>query len=212
MISLLLQHQYALFAMLVFALVFSLTFHEFGHAFVARRFGDDTAERAGRLTLNPLAHIDPVVMVIVVGFGYAKPGPTDPRNFTSESADFWVSAAGPMMNLLVAIVTWNFFLLMMHSGVEFFMNQPSLTFFLLLAKVTLLLMVFNLLPVAPLDGHYMVPYLVPRSIRAGVVQFNRQFGPYLLLGLVALSLLGLPVFRWVSKVGDVLLPLISWAG
>ena len=214
MIYLLLQKQYALFAMLIFALVFSLTFHEFGHAFVAKRFGDDTAERAGRLTLNPLAHIDVMglVMVILIGFGYAKPVPTDPSNFSSEKADFWVSAAGPFMNLLVAVVSWNFFLLMTRMHVEFFINQPSLTFFLLLAKVNLLLMLFNLLPIAPLDGHYMIPYVVPRSIRPEVVYFNRMYGPRILLGLVILSVLGIPIFTWVSRVGNMMLPLISWVG
>jgi Zn-dependent protease len=72
-----------LFLLIVMALVISLSFHEWGHAFAAKLFGDDTAQRAGRLTLNPLAHIDPLglLMVVLVGFGYAKPVPTNPRNF-----------------------------------------------------------------------------------------------------------------------------------
>ncbi len=214
MIFLLQQGYYLLFAALIFALVISLTFHEFGHALVARQFGDDTAERAGRLTLNPIAHIDVVgfLMVIFVGFGYAKPVPTNPANFNSPSADLWVSAAGPLMNLLLAIVTWNLYLLLSGSGIAFFESKTTLTFFLLLAKVNLLLMVFNLLPVAPLDGHYILPYLLPRSMRADFSRFNRQFGPMLLLSLVVLSLLGFPVFHWVSQVGDLMLPLISWVG
>ena len=87
MIQLLYQGQYVLFLLILVALVISLSFHEFGHAYVAKRFGDDTAERAGRLTINPLAHIDPMglLMVVFVGFGYAKPVPTNPRNFTSVS-------------------------------------------------------------------------------------------------------------------------------
>ena len=85
MIQLIYQGEILLFALLIAALVASLSFHEFGHAFVAKLYGDDTAERAGRLTLNPIAHIDVVglLMVIMVGFGYAKPVPTDPRNFRS---------------------------------------------------------------------------------------------------------------------------------
>lgn len=214
MIFLVQQGYYTLFAVLVFALIISLTFHEFGHAFVAKQFGDDTAEKAGRLTLNPLAHIDPVgfLMVIFVGFGYAKPVPTDPGNFNSPNADLWVSAAGPMMNLLLAIVTWNLYLLLSHAGVGFFQSETTFTFFLLLAKVNLLLAIFNLLPVAPLDGHFIIPYLLPASVRPGFKRLNRQFGPMLLLSLVVLSLLGFPVFSWVSHVGDVMLPLISWAG
>lgn len=212
MLYLIRQGEYALFAMLIVALVLSLTFHEFGHAFVAKRYGDDTAERAGRLTLNPAAHIDLIglLMVVLIGFGYAKPVPTDPRNFTSKSADLWVSAAGPLMNLLLAIVTWNFFLLMARLNVGLFANQAALTFCLLVARVNLLLMVFNLLPVAPLDGHYILPYLVPASVRDRVVLFNQRFGPRLFLGLVLLSLLGVPIFNWVSKLGNVLLHWISW--
>ena len=78
MIQLLYQGQYALFFMILVALVISLSFHEFGHAYTAKRFGDDTAERAGRLTVNPVAHIDPMglLMVVMLGFGYAKPVPS----------------------------------------------------------------------------------------------------------------------------------------
>jgi Zn-dependent protease len=212
MIYLLQDGQYVLFAVLAFALIISLSVHEFGHAFVAKRFGDDTAERQGRLTLNPLAHIDPVgfLMVIFIGFGYAKPVPTDPRNFTSEYASLWVSAAGPLMNLILAIIAWNGFLLLLHTGIPLFQTEHSQTFFVLLTRVNLLLMVFNLLPITPLDGHYILPYLLPKSIRAPVMRFNQRFGPFLLLSLVGLSLLGLPVFTWVSQVGDVLIPLITW--
>ena len=89
MISMLYNGQIALFLLIVSALVISLSFHEWGHAFAAKMFGDDTAQRAGRLTLNPLAHIDPMglLMVVIVGFGWAKPVPTNPRNFTSRWAD-----------------------------------------------------------------------------------------------------------------------------
>ncbi|MEC8961299.1 MAG: site-2 protease family protein, partial [Pseudomonadota bacterium] len=80
MIQLLYQGQWLLFCVILVALLISLSFHEFGHAWVAKRFGDDTAQRAGRLTLNPISHIDPMglMMVVFVGFGYAKPVPTDP--------------------------------------------------------------------------------------------------------------------------------------
>ena len=86
MLPMLFQGQLALFGLIIIALIISLTFHEFGHAFAAKRFGDDTAERLGRLTLNPVAHIDPVglLMVVLVGFGFAKPVPTNPRNYNSS--------------------------------------------------------------------------------------------------------------------------------
>ena len=113
MIQLFYQGQWVLFCIILAALLVSLSFHEFGHAWVAKQFGDDTAERAGRLTINPRAHIDPMglLMVVIVGVGYAKPVPTDPRRFTSRYADLLVAAAGPGMNLLLAIVTINFCLL-----------------------------------------------------------------------------------------------------
>ena len=118
MIQLLWSGEYQIFVLLIIALVLSLTFHELGHAVVAKGFGDDTAERAGRMTLNPAAHIDPVglLMVVIVGFGFAKPVPTNPVNFTSPRADLWVAAAGPMMNLLLALICWNFYLLAFKAG------------------------------------------------------------------------------------------------
>jgi hypothetical protein len=94
MLQLLWRGDYAVFTLLIVALVLSLTVHELGHALVAKWFGDTTAERAGRITLNPIAHIDPMglLMVVVVGFGFAKPVPTNPANFTSKRADLWVAA------------------------------------------------------------------------------------------------------------------------
>ncbi|MDE0227088.1 MAG: site-2 protease family protein [Gammaproteobacteria bacterium] len=96
MIYLIFEGQLLLFTLLILALIASLSFHEFGHALVAKLHGDDTAERAGRLTLNPVAHIDVfgLLMVVMVGFGYAKPVPTDPRNFRSRRADLWVGGGG----------------------------------------------------------------------------------------------------------------------
>ena len=88
MISLLSDGEWVLFGVILVALMISLSFHELGHAFTALRFGDDTARRAGRLTVNPVAHIDPLglLMVVFVGFGYAKPVPTNPRLFNSRCA------------------------------------------------------------------------------------------------------------------------------
>ncbi|MCK5366230.1 MAG: site-2 protease family protein, partial [Gammaproteobacteria bacterium] len=96
MIQILSDGRYALFLLILTALVLSLCLHEFGHALAAKLYGDDTAQKAGRLTLNPIRHIDPMglLMVVLVGFGYAKPVPTDPRKFKSRSGDVVVSAAG----------------------------------------------------------------------------------------------------------------------
>ena len=214
MIFLLQQGQFLLFGMLVVALVISLTFHEYGHAVVAKAFGDDTAERAGRLTLNPIAHIDlfGLLLVMMVGFGYAKPVPTNPRKFTSPSADLWVAAAGPLMNLLLAILVWNLYLSLRATGDPLYLEQEVFLFFLLLAQVNLLLMAFNLIPIAPLDGHYILPYFLPERLRPKVNNFNRRVGPYALLSLVVLSIMGVPIFSWLSSFSRALLPLISWWG
>ena len=98
MVSFLMRGEYFLFAAILGALIMSLSFHEFGHAYAAKRFGDDTPEREGRLTINPMAHIDPLglLMVIMIGFGYARPVRTDPRNYNAFWAQLVIAAAGPL--------------------------------------------------------------------------------------------------------------------
>ncbi len=210
MITLLLQQQYALFILIIIALVISLTFHEYGHGIVAKWFGDDTAERAGRLTLNPMAHIDPfgLVMVILIGFGYAKPVPTNPANYRSRWAVLLVAAAGPGMNLLVAIITINLYVIGLTSGVDFFREPGPEFFFTYLALINMLLMFFNLLPIGPLDGHYILPYFLTRNLARRYLELNHRYGVYVLLSLILLNYLGVPVFQNIWKLGEFLLSLV----
>ena len=210
MIHLLQQGEWVLFAVIIAALVISLSFHEFGHAWVAKQFGDDTAERAGRLTINPRAHIDPMglLMVVMVGFGYAKPVPTDPRRFTSRYADLLVAAAGPGMNLLLAIVTINFYVLGLKIGWIFFQQPGPYFFFSYLALINLLLMVFNLLPIGALDGHYILPYFLPRRLASLYRYYNHRYGNWLLLLLVLLAVFGVPVFQSILRGSRAILPSI----
>ncbi|MCE2459473.1 MAG: site-2 protease family protein [Pseudomonadales bacterium] len=212
MIVLIFQGQVLLFALLLVALVLSLSCHEFGHAYVAKLSGDNTAERAGRLTLNPLAHIDPMglLMVVAVGFGYAKPVPTDPRNFRSRSADLWVAAAGPAMNLILAAVAWNFYFLMRIADVEFFAGPNVQTFFVILVQVNLLLMIFNLIPLGPLDGHYILPYFLPDRLRRLYIDYNARYGVFALLALIVAGLLGVPIFTGLMSFAQSLLPYITF--
>ena len=163
MISLISGGQYAVFLLLLVALLLSLSFHEYGHAIVAKFEGDNTAQQLGRLTINPVKHIDPsgLIMVILIGIGYAKPVPVDPRQFRSTFSYLKVALAGPGMNLLLAIVSWNFFLLLKGQGIE---NDGMDLFFILFAQINLLLMTFNLIPLGPLDGHYVLPYFLPRKL------------------------------------------------
>jgi Zn-dependent protease len=184
MLHLLFNGQYALFGLIVLALVISLSFHEFGHALVAKLYGDDTAERAGRLTL-------------MIGFGYAKPVPTDPRNFRSRYAELWVSAAGPLMNLLVAIVALNAFSLAVQMDWSVMTGEGQRVFFMYLARINLILMVFNLIPLGALDA---IAYS----------DFNAQYGNMALMGLMLLSIVGIPVFAFVWALSGALLPLIAF--
>lgn len=208
MLSLIQQGQLEVVVLLIIALVLSLSFHEFGHAIVAKWQGDNTAERAGRLTLNPIAHIDPVglLMVVMIGIGYAKPVPTDPRNFTSVFSDLWVSAAGPFMNLLLAFVTWNTYLLLYAQGWQ---SPGANLFFTYLAQINLLLMIFNLIPLGPLDGHYILPYFLPKKLAQRYRIFNARYGTGVFLGIIVLSFLGLPLFRLLAELSVTLLRAIT---
>ena len=210
MIQLLFQQQYALFVLIAFALILSLTFHEYGHGKVASLIGDDTAERAGRLTLNPIPHIDPVglLMVLLIGIGYAKPVPADPRKFNTRWGTLMVAAAGPGMNLLLAIVTINLYAIGLKLGIGLFQSEAAFNFFTYLAMINMLLMLFNLLPIGPLDGSYILPYFLPRAIRQRYLALNQKFGAYALLGLIALHFVGVPVLETILRIGEFMLGII----
>ena len=217
MIQKLVDGQWLEFCIVLAAILLSLSFHEFGHAWVAKRFGDDTAQRAGRLTLNPIAHIDPMglMMVVFVGFGWAKPVPTDPRNFTSRYADMLVAAAGPAMNLLLAVIVVNVLFqvwpVVWYEDWILIPDEPLPKAMLYVVHINLLLMVFNLLPIGALDGHYILPYFLPRQLSQRYRYYNDRYGNFALLGLIALSFLGVPVVQAVWQVSKVLLPLIAFA-
>ena len=197
--------------LLVMALVISLTFHEFGHAFTAKLFGDDTAQRMGRLTLNPIPHIDPMglLMVLFAGFGWAKPVPTNPNNFTSRWADLWVSAAGPGMNLVIAFLAVNLYTLSWTLQIGFLTSPGAQIFFSFLATINMVLMLFNLIPLGPLDGHYILPYFLTRRAARIYLEFNDRYGHFALLSLLLLSFVGIPVFGIVFGIGSALLPLLQ---
>lgn len=204
MLVLLYQGEYVLFAMIILGIVLSLSIHEFGHAWVAKTQGDDTAQREGRLTLNPAAHVDlmGLAMVVLVGFGYARPVPTDPAKFSSRYSTLWVAAAGPGMNLVLAFISINAlaFLTLTDS-----LNSGTAQFLSILAQINVLLMLFNLLPIGPLDGHYILPYFLPRRAAQTYWQWNLRYGTFALLALVVLAIMGLPVFNALMQfAGNVL--------
>ncbi len=150
--------------------LFALCFHEFAHGFVAKMRGDNTAEMMGRLTMNPMAHVDWVgtvalpIMAILFGlplFGWAKPVPVNPRNLKDPKNDmFWVALAGPLSNILLFFVGLLAFGLSFHfwgQAVNAPINQMLITFLF----INLILAFFNLLPLHPLDGGKVIQRFIP---------------------------------------------------
>ena len=197
----LMEGEISLFISLLSVLILSLSFHEWGHAYSAKRFGDRTAEMLGRLTINPIKHIDPLglLMVIMVGFGYAKPVPTDPRNFNSKWAMPVIAAAGPFVNLVIAFVVLNLNALGWKMGWSFVQGEGVQIFVYLVSLINLALMMFNLIPIGPLDGHYILPYFLSKKNARVYNEYNDRYGIYLLLGLMLLSFSGFPIFSRVMS-------------
>jgi Zn-dependent protease len=177
-------------------LILSLSFHEAAHAWSANRLGDPTARLLGRLTLNPLAHIDwigtvlfPLLAVIsnLPLIGWARPVPVNPVNLPHPRRDFaMVAAAGPASNLLLAFVALVPLALLSTGEVT---GSLLLDFLRGFIQLNVFLAVFNLLPVPPLDGGNVLAGLVPESA-ARVVDQLRPFGIFILYGLILTGLLG----------------------
>ena len=167
-------------------LLVALPIHEFAHAFTAYRLGDDTAARLGRLTLNPLRHLDPLgsAMIFFVGFGWAKPVPVNPGNLRHGSRRGYalVAAAGPASNLLLAAVVGVLWRLGLLSGA----SKDVVQFALIFMSINVSLCIFNLIPLAPLDGSGVLGGLVGER-GAQALASLQTYGPILLMGLFMLS-------------------------
>jgi Zn-dependent protease len=174
----------------VIVLVIAFTVHEFSHAFVADYFGDDTPRSQGRLTLNPLVHLDPIgsLLLLVVGFGWAKPVQINPFALErrSPAAPMLVALAGPVSNLLLALVAaipMRFGLIPFATGSGYL---PSLfDLFSTFILINLLLMLFNLIPIFPLDGEKVVHYFLPPSGQ-NFMDTIRPYGSIILIVVVFL--------------------------
>jgi len=149
----------------------TLTVHEFAHGYIAYKMGDYTASIMGRLTLNPIKHIDPIglIMMIVVGFGWAKPVPINPRNFKNPKKGMALSAlAGPVANIIMAIIGVLIYsiLLRIFIAAQIFNTfaQSALIFFNYFAMLNVWFAVFNLIPIPPLDGSRIVSYFLPPKL------------------------------------------------
>jgi len=213
MLSLLYSGQYVIFFTILVSIIFSLSLHEFGHASTAKLLGDDTAQRMGRLTLNPVAHIDPVglLMVVLVGFGYAKPVPTNPRNIRYSWGHAAVAAAGPAMNLLLAIVTINILQYSYISG-SLDLSGQQILFLSFMAQINLLLMLFNLIPFGPLDGHYIMSWVLPQQLKQKYDYYNDRYGAQLFIVLILLSVFGVPIFSFLMDFSRALMPYLVFVG
>ncbi|NJD58760.1 MAG: site-2 protease family protein, partial [Anaerolineae bacterium] len=185
--------------------------HEFAHAWSADRFGDTTPRANGRLTLNPLAHLDPIgtLMMILVGFGWAKPVPVNPYALQkrSSAAPMLVSLAGPMSNLLMAIIAsipFRVGLVSTHAIKLPTGLLPSLPWFLTtFIYINLLLMLFNLIPLFPLDGEKVLEYfLPPAGVR--ILDTIRPYSPIILMAILfVLPMIG------INLLGTILIPALT---
>jgi Zn-dependent protease len=187
--------------------ILAVVFHEFAHGFVANRWGDNTAKRLGRLTLNPLPHIDPFGTILFpmismlsgvsILFGWAKPVPINPSRFHKYRAGlFWVSLAGPGMNFTLAIISAVlFWIIRIWVPADFYLHEPLLNMTLVSVSLNYALGIFNLIPIPPLDGSKIVEAFLPYSASQKYEAFS-QYSFFILLALLmsgALSILRYPI-------------------
>ena len=173
----------------------SMPIHEWAHAWAAYQLGDDTAARRGRLTINPLAHLDPVgtVSLAIFGFGWGKPVPVNPFRLRGDrrKSHALVSVAGPLSNLvlsMLAAVPFRLGWLSLFGSSSTISLQGILIQFI---SINLALMIFNLIPFPPLDGSRVLAWLLPRQWAYKLEELERFGGPGLMLGLYLLSRLGI---------------------
>ncbi len=167
----------------------ALTFHEYAHAYVANMYGDDTAKQNGRLTLNPLKHLDPLgtIMIFIVHFGWAKPVPVNPNRLSNPKIDMlWISAAGPFANMILAFISGIFlrFLFTLSRAPDQNSVMGLLIFMVFMSlQINLALAIFNILPIAPLDGSKILSGLLPDNY-GKIIYFLERYGPFILIGLI----------------------------
>ena len=164
--------------LLIPVLLFALVFHEFSHGWVANKLGDPTAKNQGRLTLNPMAHLDPIgsMMILFVGFGWAKPVPVDSRYLANPRKDMMkIAFAGPASNLLLAFIGGILIRITGYAG-------PLSSMLILFTQINISLAVFNMIPIPPLDGSQIFSGIMIRKNPQLVMQLQ-MYGPQILLGL-----------------------------
>jgi len=186
--------------LLIPVLLFALVFHEFSHAWVAYKLGDPTARYAGRLTLNPIAHLDPIggLMILFVGFGWAKPVPVDPRYLKKPREDMMkIAFAGPASNLLLAFIAGT----ILRTG---YVQGSMAMMIILFTQINIMLAVFNMIPVSPLDGSQIFSGLLIRT-NPDLVRKLQIYGPQILLGAILIG-----YFTPISPISWIMRPFVNF--
>lgn len=193
-------------------LLLCLPVHEFAHGLVAYWCGDNTAKWHGRLSLNPFRHLDlwGTIMILTVGMGYAKPVPVNSRNFRNYKRDMiLVALAGPLSNFLMAAIATFLYLLVAYVSTYSAVIQMVLDLLRIIINVNISLMVFNLLPIPPLDGSRLWSSLLPGKWAYTLEQYSR----YITMGLFLLlftGVLDVPLYYLRSGVFNLLFSMFSW--
>ncbi|MBL7013531.1 MAG: site-2 protease family protein [Candidatus Marinimicrobia bacterium] len=182
--------------LLIPALFFALSFHEFAHAWMANRLGDSTATRMGRLSLNPFDHLDPMgtIMILFVGFGWAKPVPVNASNLRHPRSDMMkIAFAGPASNLFLSFLAG--MTIRFLNGSPFFSDTLFL-FLIYFAHINTALAVFNMLPIPPLDGSQIFSGIMVRR-NPELVMKMQMYGPQVLFGLILIGFLTKVSILWM---------------
>ena len=156
------------------------------------------------MSLNPIVHLDLLgsIMVLIAGFGYAKPVPVNPNNFRFRNADFYIASAGPLMNLLLGIIASFIYGILAQQSIIILAGVPLLFLLKLFVIINFNLFLFNLIPLGPLDGNSVFPQFLPLNLKIRYQRWNIRYGAYVLAGLVLLSIIipNFNAFSWISKV------------
>ena len=186
--------------LLIPVLLFALVFHEFSHGWVANKLGDPTAKYAGRLTLNPMVHLDILgsLMILFVGFGWAKPVPVDSRYLANPRIDMMkIAFAGPAANLLLALIAGTIIRITGYMGV-------LTSMLIMFTQINIMLAVFNMIPIPPLDGSQIFSGLMVRH-NPDIVMKLQMYGPQILMGLILFGM-----FTSFSPIWMIISPFVNF--